>query len=74
MMLNVLATDNHPIQRLREVSCPVLMATGGNVDFFEQAADAIVGSISNASRRVLYGQGHVADPIVLAAMSEAFFV
>ncbi len=40
----------------------------------DPAADAIAASIPRAERRVIEGQGHVADPKAVAAVLEAFFV
>jgi pimeloyl-ACP methyl ester carboxylesterase len=63
-----------PTERLATITQPTLVATGGLAnDFFDQAADAIVASIPQAERRVIEGQGHVADPQALAAVLESFF-
>lgn len=50
------------------VEHPVLVLTGGSDPFFEQAADALADRLPNATRTVLHGQGHVADPAAFAAV------
>jgi hypothetical protein len=66
--------DEHPptavLARIRQ---PTLVASGEGNDFFAQAADAIIAGIPQAERQTLAGQGHVADPKVVAAMLERFF-
>jgi pimeloyl-ACP methyl ester carboxylesterase len=62
-----------PTSRLREITQPTLVATGGADEFFEQAADAIAASIPNAERLTIEGQGHVADPMVVARQLKRFF-
>jgi pimeloyl-ACP methyl ester carboxylesterase len=62
-----------PSARLATITQPALVATGGSADFFEQAADAIAASIPQAERHVFAGQGHVADPKVVASVLERFF-
>lgn len=49
---------------------PVLVLTGGGDPFFEAAADQLAAQLPNATRQVLEGQGHVADPEALAAALE----
>jgi Alpha/beta hydrolase family len=55
------------------VAQPTLVLTGGAAEFFERAADALAASLPRAQRRTLDGQGHVADPKVLAAALAEFF-
>jgi hypothetical protein len=72
-----------PTARLATITRPVLVVTGGRSqdahagglppDFFERAADAVAASIPQARRRTLAGQGHVADPKVVAPLLERFF-
>ena len=62
-----------PITRLAMITQPTLVATGGSNEYFEQAADAVAASLAHAERRVIEGQGHVADPKVLAAVLARFF-
>jgi hypothetical protein len=69
--------------RLATITRPVLVVTGGRSqdahagglppDFFERAADAVAASVPQARRRTLAGQGHVADPKVVAPLLERFF-
>jgi pimeloyl-ACP methyl ester carboxylesterase len=54
------------------VTQPVLVATGGGADFFEQAGDALAASLPNAERLVLPRQSHVADPRAVAPVLERF--
>jgi hypothetical protein len=42
-------------------------------DFFERAADTIAASIPRAERATFEGQGHVADPTVVAPRLAWFF-
>jgi pimeloyl-ACP methyl ester carboxylesterase len=51
---------------------PVLVATGGGMEFFELAGDALAASLPNAERRVIPRQGHVADPQAVAPLLEDF--
>lgn len=73
-----------PKARLAAIARPTLVVTGRVApgeshtpglppDFFDRAADAIAASIPGADRRVLAGQGHVADPQVLARVLARFF-
>jgi pimeloyl-ACP methyl ester carboxylesterase len=62
-----------PATRLAAIRRPTLVLTGGSGDFFEAAGDAIAASVPDAERRTLHGQGHVADPRVLAATLAEFF-
>ena len=62
-----------PTARLASISQPVLVATGGGAEFFEQAADAIAASIPQAERRTFEGQTHVADPKAVAPVLARFF-
>jgi pimeloyl-ACP methyl ester carboxylesterase len=71
-----------PTARLARIARPTLVVTGGaspdsfvggGGNFFDAAADAIAASIPRAERLILDGQGHVADPKVLAPVLERFF-
>lgn len=62
-----------PAARLARITQPVLVATGGGADFFEQAADELAASLPNAERLVIEGQGHVADPKTVARVLVGFF-
>jgi pimeloyl-ACP methyl ester carboxylesterase len=62
-----------PTNRLARITQPVLIATGGNNDYFEQAADAVAASLADAERQVIEGQGHVVDPKIMAAVLARFF-
>ena len=59
--------------RLARITQPVLIATGGNDDYFEQAADAVAARLADAERQVIEGQGHVVDPKIMAAVLARFF-
>jgi pimeloyl-ACP methyl ester carboxylesterase len=54
------------------VTQPVLVATGGGMEFFETAGDALAASLPSAERQVIPRQGHVADPRAVAPVLEAF--
>jgi pimeloyl-ACP methyl ester carboxylesterase len=62
-----------PTERLAGISQPTLVATGTVSEFFLPAADAIAAAVPNAERRILEGQGHVADPRAMAAELAEFF-
>jgi hypothetical protein len=74
-----------PSGRLATVTRPTLVLTGGvspdaqagmggmPADLFDRAADAIAAGIPKAERLTLAGQGHVADPKVVAPVLERFF-
>jgi pimeloyl-ACP methyl ester carboxylesterase len=71
-----------PIARLRAITQPTLVLTGGIVDpnmgelqpgFFDAAADILAATIPNANRQIVAGQSHVADPTVVAPMLIRFF-
>jgi Alpha/beta hydrolase family len=74
-----------PTARLAAITRPVLVLTGGvspdaqvgmgglPADFFDRAADAIAASSPRAERLTLAGQGHVADPKVVAGVLARFF-
>jgi hypothetical protein len=51
---------------------PVLVATGGGMEFFQLAGDALAASLPNAERLVIPRQGHVADPQAVAPVLEGF--
>jgi pimeloyl-ACP methyl ester carboxylesterase len=61
-----------PVDRLATVTQPTLVLTGGGVEFFELAADAVAAAIPSAERAVLEGQGHMADPKSVATALERF--
>jgi pimeloyl-ACP methyl ester carboxylesterase len=63
-----------PVDRLATITQPTLVVTGETADFFEQAADVVTAALPNAERTVLRGQGHVADPTVVAEVLGRFFV
>lgn len=62
-----------PASRLRDVAQRALVATGGHLDFYELAADAVAASLPNAERVTLDGQGHVVDPTTMARVLQRFF-
>lgn len=62
-----------PASRLATIGQPTLVLTGGTLDLFEQAADAIAATVRHAERLVLDGQPHVADPKVVASVLTRFF-
>jgi pimeloyl-ACP methyl ester carboxylesterase len=62
-----------PTARLAEITQPALVITGSPGSFFAPGADAIVANMPNAKRLVLDGQGHVADPKVVAPALRTFF-
>jgi hypothetical protein len=74
-----------PGDRLAAVTAPTLVIDGGRSagsdvgmttlphDFFARAADAVAAAVPGATRRTLPGQGHVADPAVLAPVLAEFF-
>ena len=66
--------DGRPPARLAAVACPVLVLTGDDeAGFYGPAADAVVATVPTARRERLAGQGHVADPAVLAGALSEFF-
>jgi pimeloyl-ACP methyl ester carboxylesterase len=62
-----------PAGRLATIGQPALVLTGGGDAFFERAGDAIADALPHVERRVLTGQGHVADPQALAPVLGEFF-
>jgi pimeloyl-ACP methyl ester carboxylesterase len=71
-----------PTDRLANVECPVLVATGEDaqhpgapawVRALEAAADAIAAAVRNARREIFEGQSHVADPAAVAPLLARFF-
>jgi pimeloyl-ACP methyl ester carboxylesterase len=72
-----------PTDRFAKVTRPTLVTTGGTradpympalaPDFFERGADTIAASIPGAERATFEGQGHVADPNVVAPRLGRFF-
>jgi len=78
----VLGDGPPPVERLRRISQPTLVATGGERDpamqglrpnFFGVAADAIASAIPRAVRRTIASEGHVAAPDVLGPLLQQFF-
>ena len=68
----ILGDGSVPTARLARVHEPVLVLTGSG-GFFEPAADTIAAALPNSRRRVLLGQGHVADPAVIGPVLGSFF-
>jgi hypothetical protein len=64
--------DGLPPAHFGEVAQPVLVATGGGWDFFEQAGDALAELLPHAERLVVERQGHVADPKAITPVLERF--
>ena len=62
-----------PADRLSTITQPTLVATGGSLEYFEQAADAVAASLAHAERLVIEGQAHVVDPKIMAAVLTRFF-
>ena len=61
-----------PVDRLTTITQPTLVVTGQTADFFEDAADAVTAALPDPERVVLEGQGHVADPEVVASLLGRF--
>lgn len=76
-----LGTGQPPIDRLTSIRQPVLVLTGDQrppdaarwVLALDEAGDAIAAAIPRAERETLAGQGHVADPDVVATRLAEFF-
>jgi pimeloyl-ACP methyl ester carboxylesterase len=76
-----LGTGQPPVDRLATIRQPVLVLTGDErppdaarwVQALDEAADVIATAIPGATRDTLVGQGHVADPEVVAARLVPFF-
>jgi len=67
--------EGRPPERFAAVAQPVLVLTGADPGgFFGPAADALAAVLPRAERSVLAGEGHVADPAVLAGMLAGFFL
>lgn len=70
-------------ERFASITQPTLVVTGGPredphvsgqpADLMDRAADAIQACVPHAERMTLHGQGHVADPAVVAPILERFF-
>jgi pimeloyl-ACP methyl ester carboxylesterase len=69
----ILGDGAPPVARLAQVSQPVLIATGGTVEFFELAADSVMAALPAGQRLILEGQEHMANPAVLAPTLTEFF-
>jgi hypothetical protein len=71
-----------PAAELARVTQPTLVATGAVPDphmdglpsgFFDTAADVIATNVPNATRKVVKGESHVADPAAMALVLQEFF-
>jgi hypothetical protein len=71
-----------PAEELANVTQPTLVATGAVPDphmgglrpgYFDTAADAITAALPNATRMIVEGQSHVADPERLSLVLKDFF-
>jgi pimeloyl-ACP methyl ester carboxylesterase len=62
-----------PTERLATIRQPTLVISGGDRHFFGPAGDAVAASLPYAERLVLEGEGHVADPKIVAPILERFF-
>jgi pimeloyl-ACP methyl ester carboxylesterase len=62
-----------PTDRLATIQQRTLVVSGPDRSFFGPAGDAVAASLPNAERLVVEGQGHVADPKVVAPILERFF-
>lgn len=75
-----LGTGQPPVGRLATIRQPVLVLTGDQrppdaapwVLALDAAADAVAAALSSGARETLAGQGHVANPDVVAARLVAF--
>lgn len=68
-----LGTREPPLDRLRSLPNPVLVATGGMLPPFELSADAMAEAAPRGHRKVLSGQGHVVDADLFAEVATAHF-
>lgn len=62
-----------PVEQLAKLRQPVLVTTGGREELFEAAAEVVAASLPAGVRETLTGQGHVADPAVMARRLREFF-
>lgn len=71
-----------PVADLARVTQPTLVVTGAVPDphmpglprgFFDAAADVVAANIPNATRKVVEGQSHVADPTRMALVLKDFY-
>lgn len=71
-----------PVAELERIEQPALVATGGVPDphmgglrpgYFDAAADVIAAHLPDATRKVVAGQSHVADPTTIALVLKDFF-
>lgn len=71
-----------PTDRLASITQPTLVATGSVIDphmgglqpgFFDEAADMVADSIPQGKRKVIEGQSHQVDPVILAQVLRDFF-
>lgn len=71
--------DGEPrAEELARVPQPTLVATGTAPDprmrgYFDTAADVVAANVPNATRKVVKGQSHVADPAAMALVLKEFF-
>lgn len=76
-----LGTGRPPVERFARLDRPTLILTGDDrpdgapvwVRALDPAADLLAATIPGAERRILAGQGHVADPRIVARTLEQFF-
>lgn len=64
--------DGLPPGTFAAITQPVLVATGGGLDFYEQAGDALAAILPKAER-VTVDQGHVVDAKTFAPVLSRFF-
>jgi hypothetical protein len=68
-----------PVADLARITQPTLVATGAMhlgglpAGFFDTAADVVAATVPNATRKVVDGQSHVADPATMALVLKEFF-
>jgi alpha/beta hydrolase family protein len=71
-----------PVADLATITQPTLVATGAVPDphmgglrpgYFDTAADAIAAAVPNATREIVAGQSHVADPETMSVLLKDFF-
>jgi hypothetical protein len=71
-----------PVADLARITQPTLVATGAVPDphmgglrpgYFDTAADAIAAAVPNATRTIVDGQSHVADPETISLLLKDFF-
>jgi pimeloyl-ACP methyl ester carboxylesterase len=65
--------DGRPPAHLTAVGQVTLVLTGGGSEFFETAADTLAERLPAGQRRIMPGQGHVADAKAVASVLGEFF-